>query len=84
MSLISCKTIPFAQMLQDADLNGKEIKALYESLAIDNYVPGQPFVLMVDITPETQDDYESHWRKILNMLIEKHQCVCNEKVIVIE
>jgi hypothetical protein len=40
--------------------------------------------IIVYITKDTQQDYEINWRKILNILVEKYQCVYNEKVIFVE
>ena len=84
MALETRKVITFQDMINDANLSRKEIEELFSSLAVDNYVPGKPFEVMVDITKDNQEDYEMCWRKILNMLVEKHQCSYDETVIVVE
>lgn len=84
MALETRKVIAFQDMINDANLSGKEITALFEDLAVDNYVPGSPFEVIVGITKDNEGDYENHWKKILNMLINQHQCQYNEKVIVVE
>ena len=84
MTFETRKVIAFETLVDDANLSGKEITSILEELRDDNYAPSHPFEIIVDITKDTQEDYEIHWRKVLNILVEKYQCVYNEKVIVVE
>lgn len=84
MTLSTRKIITLDQLIHESCLSSKEISSMYEDLSVDNYVPGQPFEIIVDITKDNQEDYSSHWKKMLNYLVDKQECQINEKVIVVE
>lgn len=83
MTLETRKVIGMDALISEANLSGKEIEAFYSDLSLDNYVVGKPFEILIDITKDNQEDYEKHWQKILNMLVEKHQCVYEETIMVV-